>query len=99
MACVMCNVDNVHLEEYGVSITPHVAPTLDLPQCLQIVVITQGYWLLARPGGHDGGQPGEDGGARHEEPRHHLDMHEEQTEDCHGSGVDHVDKTLPVIKL
>ena len=85
-----------YLEEDGVSVAPHVTPTLDLPQSLHIVVFTQRHRLLPRPGGHDGGQPGEDGGARHQEPRHNLDVHEEQGKHRHSAGVDHVDKTLPV---
>ena len=90
-------LSNIYLEEDGVSVAPHVTPTLDLPQSLHIVVFTQRHRLLPCPGGHDGGQPGEDGGARHEEPRHHLDVHEEQGEDCHSCGVDHVHETFPAI--
>ena len=71
---------NIYLEENGVRVAPHITPTLDLPESLQIVVFTERDRLLPWPGGHDGGQPGEDGGAGHQEPRHHLDVHEEQTE-------------------
>ena len=87
-----------YLEQYCVRVAPQVALALDLHQDLDIVVLGEGDGLLGSSGGHDGGQPGEEGGARQQEPRHHLDVHEEQGEHRHRSGVDHVHKTLPAVR-
>ena len=88
-------VFSIDLEQDRVCVAPQVAPALHLPQHLQVVVFTQRHLLPAHPGGHDGGQPGQDWRPRHQEPRHHLHVHEQQGEHYQGAGVDNVHETLP----
>lgn len=82
------------LEKDGFGVASQITPTLNLHQDFHVVVVRQGNGLLALPSGKDGRQPGEDWRSGHEEPCQYLNMHKEQSKNCHSCCMDNIHKTF-----